>query len=104
MNDPSVIDLVTTFATNAHGEQRRKYTPEPYIVHPIRVMKLCAEYTDKITILCAALLHDVLEDTEVDEKQMRDFLRSVMEDKKADETLRLVIDLTKVLKKKIFPR
>ena len=104
MSRPDTIGLVEAYATKAHGEQRRKYTPEPYIVHPIRVMKLCAEYTDKISILCAALLHDVLEDTEVDEEQMLSFLRTVMDENEAKETLALVVDLTDVYIKDNYPQ
>ena len=29
------------FATEAHGDQKRKYTGEPYITHPIAVMEIC---------------------------------------------------------------
>src|SRR3954465_6830525 len=103
MSKPRVIDLVEAYATKAHGEQRRKYTPEPYIVHPVRVMKLCAEYTDKTTILYAALLHDVLEDTDVDEQQMFSFLKSVMTTNEARETLLLVVELTDVYIKDDYP-
>ncbi|MGN6617321.1 MAG: HD domain-containing protein [Ilyomonas sp.] len=58
-----VIEKVQDFAGKAHAGQKRKYTPEPYIVHPVRVMQICKEYTSSILVLCAALLHDVLEDT-----------------------------------------
>lgn len=54
-----VLEQIRDFADKAHGEQMRKYTPERYIVHPVRVMKICREYTDDITVLAAALLHDV---------------------------------------------
>jgi (p)ppGpp synthase/HD superfamily hydrolase len=58
-----ILAAITDFADIAHGSQMRKYTPERYIVHPARVMRLCQEYTDDVTVLAAALLHDVLEDT-----------------------------------------
>ena len=52
-------------AVQAHSEQRRK-SGEPYILHPIAVAKICA---DEIglgpTAIISALLHDVVEDTEV---------------------------------------
>ena len=69
-----VIEKVKAFAGEAHAGQIRKYTPEPYIVHPIRVMELCARYTLATPVLSAALLHDVLEDTEVSEKKLHRFL------------------------------
>ena len=58
---------VLVFATKAHTDVRqvRKYTGEPYIVHPIEVMmitSLAGSVTEDM--LAAALLHDVVEDTE----------------------------------------
>lgn len=54
------------FAAKAHGDQRRKYTGESYIVHPIEVMGILVDHgiTDD-NVLAAALLHDVVEDTPV---------------------------------------
>jgi len=53
------------FAARAHRDQRRKGpAEEPYINHPIEVSRLiveCEPHTDE-TILCAAILHDVIED------------------------------------------
>jgi (p)ppGpp synthase/HD superfamily hydrolase len=61
----SLVDEARIFATQAHGAtgQRRKYTGEPYIVHPTAVVDLLkgAGITDQ-AMLCAAWLHDVLED------------------------------------------
>ena len=37
MIDKKVISEATMFAIEAHGDQRRKYTGEPYVVHPIQV-------------------------------------------------------------------
>ncbi|MEQ8705601.1 MAG: RelA/SpoT family protein [Phaeodactylibacter sp.] len=52
-------------AVQAHAAQRRK-SGEPYILHPIAVAKICA---DEIglgpTAIICALLHDVVEDTDV---------------------------------------
>jgi guanosine-3',5'-bis(diphosphate) 3'-pyrophosphohydrolase len=104
MSKPRAIDAVEAFAAKAHGDQRRKYTPEPYIVHPVRVMKLCAEYTGRETVLCAALLHDVLEDTPVTREQMLNFLQTVLPGPDAAETLKLVVDLTDVYIKENYPQ
>ena len=51
------------FATNAHKDQRRKTTGEPYIVHPMAVMNIVCQYTDDEDVVCAAVLHDTIEDT-----------------------------------------
>ena len=58
------------FATGAHGDQRRKYTGEPYIIHPIEVMMLVRQYGGDETMQIAALLHDVVEDTNVEPWQI----------------------------------
>ena len=52
------IDL----AINAHQGQLRK-SGEPYVVHPLCVACIVAFYGGDETMLCAALLHDVVEDT-----------------------------------------
>lgn len=56
------------FASAAHGaiDQRRKYTGEPYITHPIAVAMRVAESNGATAaMIAAALLHDVVEDTEI---------------------------------------
>lgn len=55
------------FATDAHGaiNHVRKYTGEPYIVHPIEVMTIVASVPHTKEMLMAALLHDTVEDTPV---------------------------------------
>ena len=53
------------FATEAHGDQKRKYTGEPYITHPIAVMEIVREVPHTDEMLIAAVLHDTVEDTPV---------------------------------------
>ncbi|HYH57162.1 MAG TPA: HD domain-containing protein, partial [Anseongella sp.] len=74
MEMEETLDEIKDFAGRAHRAQKRKYAGEPYIVHPVRVMEICREYTDDIPLLAAALLHDVLEDTAVRKAEMREFL------------------------------
>jgi (p)ppGpp synthase/HD superfamily hydrolase len=54
------------FAMNAHEGQKRKYTGEAYYYHPVDVMRIILNYAKSHTkdMLCAALLHDTLEDTD----------------------------------------
>jgi guanosine-3',5'-bis(diphosphate) 3'-pyrophosphohydrolase len=94
---------VGDFATRAHGAQKRKYSDDPYIVHPVRVMKLCGEYTSDVTILSAALLHDVLEDTPVSASEIMAFLTDLMPREDAIRTYLMVVDLTDVYTKEKFP-
>jgi len=48
-----------------HRRQVRKYTGEPYIVHPFAVAGLVSSVTTDSDMRVAALLHDVVEDTQV---------------------------------------
>lgn len=53
------------YATKAHGaiDQRRKYTNDPYIVHPQAVMEIVSSVPHSEEMLAAAWLHDTVEDT-----------------------------------------
>ncbi len=104
-NDYTVIlQKITDFADTAHGQQLRKYSPERYIVHPVRVMETCREYEMELPILAAALLHDVLEDTKVDSHAIRKFLLTVMSETETEQTLELVTELTDVYVKDAYPQ
>ena len=99
-----ILQQVRDFADKAHGDQMRKYTPERYIVHPVRVMNICRAYTDDVTILAAALLHDVIEDTPVKKEGIREFLLKLMTPAQADRTTQLVVELSDVYVKKDYPQ
>ena len=60
--------LASVVAKNAHEEidQKRKYTNEPYIVHPENVAKLVKLVTQDEEMIAAAWLHDTVEDTFLD--------------------------------------
>ncbi|MDB2327512.1 RelA/SpoT family protein [Flavobacteriaceae bacterium] len=61
--DKKMIRLAFDTAVEAHSEQRRK-SGEAYIFHPINVAKIVAHQIGlDATSICAALLHDVIEDT-----------------------------------------
>ena len=60
-----MLDKALKFATKAHDGQVRKYTGEPYIVHPIAVANLVKQHGGTEAQQAAALLHDVVEDTDV---------------------------------------
>ena len=65
-----MITKALAFASKAHEGQQRKYTGEPYITHPIAVAEIVKIVTDDETMLCAALLHDTVEDTAVTLEQV----------------------------------
>ena len=63
-NDLKIIKRAYDFAKEKHGNQLRK-SGEPYIIHPIQVAYILAGLGLDEATICAALLHDVAEDTEV---------------------------------------
>ena len=59
-----IITKAFNFANHAHKGIKRR-SGEPYILHPIAVAKIvCNEIGLGSTSICAALLHDVVEDTD----------------------------------------
>jgi (p)ppGpp synthase/HD superfamily hydrolase len=58
----ALIAAADRFAEQAHAGQVRKYTGEPYIYHPREVAALVREAGGDDRMICAALLHDVVED------------------------------------------
>ena len=57
--DKELVKRALAFATLAHGDQKRKYTGDMYIVHPIEVMEIVKTVPHDDAMLAAALLHDV---------------------------------------------
>lgn len=53
------------FATKAHEGQTRKYSEDPYIVHPMEVAEIVRSVQHTQEMIAAALLHDTVEDTNV---------------------------------------
>lgn len=86
----SLISRAASFARNAHEQigQRRKFTDDPYIVHPEAVAAIVSSVTDDSVMIAAAWLHDVVEDTPVT-------IEAIMEEFGTDVG-NLVRDLTNV--------
>ena len=62
------------FAAHKHRDQRRKDAEaSPYINHPIALANVLVKEgrVDEIDVLCAALLHDTVEDTATTPKELR---------------------------------
>jgi len=64
----SLIKRAKQFAHKHHGaiDQRRKYTNDPYIVHPAAVAAIVRSVDHTPEMVAAAWLHDVVEDTPVE--------------------------------------
>lgn len=86
--DHDNIRAAFELAAQAHHTQRRK-SGEPYITHPIEVARICVEEIGlgPTAVICA-LLHDVVEDTDVTLKQIHDEF--------GDRIARIVDGLTKL--------
>ncbi len=85
------VELITkafNFARQAHKGVRR-HSGEPYIMHPLAVARIvCAEIGLGSTSICAALLHDVVEDTDYTVEDIRNLF---------GEKIAMIVDgLTKI--------
>ena len=90
-NHRQKVDLITkafNFANQAHAGVKRR-SGEPYIMHPIAVAEIvCKEIGLGSTSICAALLHDVVEDTEYTVEDIRNMF--------GDKIAQIVDGLTKI--------
>ena len=59
------------FAVETHKDQVRQ-TGEPYITHPIAVAKILIELKTDYIAVAASLLHDVIEDANIDQEELKD--------------------------------
>lgn len=59
------INKAISFSKKAHENQKRKYTGEPYFNHCEEVALLVASVGGTLEMICAAYLHDTVEDTSV---------------------------------------
>src|SRR5215207_715771 len=60
--DRDLVERAFVFSCERHADQRRA-SGEDFIVHPVGVAKICAGMRLDTATLCAALLHDTVEDT-----------------------------------------
>ena len=68
--DRRKVEQAFVFACEHHIDQRR-LTGEEFIVHPVGVAKICADMRLDTETLCAALLHDTVEDTSASLAEVR---------------------------------
>lgn len=68
--DSKAIMKAYNYAFEHHGDQKRR-SGEPYIIHPINVAYILAGVGLDEATICAALLHDVVEDTDVTAEKLR---------------------------------
>lgn len=96
-----LVSEAVTFAVKAHDGMRRKKSQSPYILHPLEAAVIVGTMTDDQNVIAAAVLHDVVEDTdvtieEIEErfgKRVKSLVQSETEDKREhippDQTWRI---------------
>jgi myo-inositol-1(or 4)-monophosphatase len=87
-----LVSEAIAFAVKAHDGMRRKGNDVPYILHPMEAAVIVGTMTADQSLIAAAALHDVVEDTEITieeieknfGKRVRDLVGSETEDKRPD--------------------
>src|SRR5215216_4808437 len=69
--DRDAVERAFLFSCERHADQRRA-SGEDFIVHPVGVAKICAGMRLDTATLCAALLHDTVEDTSASLDEVRE--------------------------------
>ena len=69
--DTKLIMKAFNFANEKHKDQKRS-SGEPYIIHPVNVAYILAEMGMDDKTISAALLHDIVEDTDVEQKDIEE--------------------------------
>ena len=87
--DQKVLLKAYEYAENAHANQKRA-SGEPYFIHPCAVAEILMDLGLDAATIAAALLHDVIEDTEVTAEDIKDAF--------GEEVLTLVASVTKLEK------
>lgn len=87
-----MIDEAIAFASRAHEGQFRKGTKRPYIVHPVEVAEIVGTMTADDEIICAAILHDTIEDCagvteEILKKEFGERVASIVAQESEDKSL-----------------
>lgn len=84
-----LVSKAIEIAVKAHDGMRRKKSETPYILHPLEAAVIVSTMTSDQNVIAAAILHDVVEDTnvtieEIEEtfgKRVKDLVISETEDK-----------------------
>jgi len=83
------VESAFLFAETAHKDQKR-LSGEPYIIHPVTVASYLADKKYDVDILTAALLHDVLEDS--------NFTFDQLKSKFGTDVAKIVLSVTSISK------
>lgn len=72
-DDLPLFERAAVFAAVAHQGVTRKGNRIPYLAHPVEAAAIMAEMTDDPELIAAAVLHDVVEDTEVTLPELQEY-------------------------------
>src|SRR5574337_1472262 len=86
-DDAEILRRAYEFAAEQHSAQMRQ-SGEPFLSHPLEVAHILADMKLDVTTVCAALLHDVVEDTRIPLVQIAERF--------GEDTARLVEGVTKI--------
>lgn len=64
------LNEAIAFAAKKHADKKRKGTNIPYIVHPMEAAAITAYLTDDLEVIAAAVLHDVVEDSDATKEDL----------------------------------
>lgn len=67
-----ILNKAIIFAVKRHAGQTRKGTTIPYITHPLETLATLNTMRADMYLLAAGVLHDVLEDTDTTEEELKD--------------------------------
>lgn len=70
--DTSLVDKAISFATKAHANTERRGHQSPYVLHVFEAASIVETMTRDPEILAAAILHDVIEDTDSSIEEIRE--------------------------------
>lgn len=62
--DTALVDKAIRFAVEAHSNTERRGKGFPYVIHVLEAMEIVSTMTNDPEMLCAAALHDTIEDTD----------------------------------------
>lgn len=89
------IESAISFALEAHSGSCRKDTSTPYILHPLEAAAIASSITNDEDVIAAAVLHDVIEDTQYGKDDIRARF--------GDRVLRLVLSATENKRSELPP-
>ena len=59
-----LLEEAIIYATIMHQGKVRKFSGNPYILHPVEVAQILSTMTNDDEIIAAGILHDIVEDTD----------------------------------------